>query len=127
MNESLKTKYIAEEIGEGHCVHSDRQSGKTTALMQHIHGRHAGDAIVITINWSLSRMFEGYYRETYPKDHVPHVFGAEGAASAICGSLDAVYCDEWFLFPPKVQKFLRDSGRVKGAVGTLPPVAKVPL
>ena len=73
MRESIEA--IKAELGKGCVVYRERQTGKTTALMEYIHGCAplSADIIVVVCNLNEAYCFAHLYRELYPRDGQPCV------------------------------------------------------
>ena len=118
---------IRKELEPGYAVHAERRTGKTTALLAEIHIEHKGKAIIIAHHQESAERISYIYREAFPQDETPLVAGPVRAMITLLGTNLPVYVDEWWLLPEKAQKELKDSGRIKGAVGTVPHLAKIRL
>jgi hypothetical protein len=118
---------IRKELEPGHAVHAERRTGKTTALLAEIHTQLRGRAIIIAHHQESAERISYIYREAFPQDEIPLVAGPVRAMVTLLGTNLPVYVDEWWLLPEKAQKELKDSGRIKGAVGTVPHLAKIRL
>jgi len=119
------TAEIEKKIEPGYCVHSERQTGKTVALLNLIHRLHKGGVLVVALNQDQSHRIKRMYIEMFPNDFLIQTCSYE--SFRLDGHDTPVYCDEWFRFSEKAQDELRLSGRVKGAVGTVLPVQKFRL
>lgn len=118
---------ILGKIEPGVCVHSERQTGKTTALMRCVHDRHRGGACIVAMNPAMAEMIKNEYRIAYPNDLMPDVVPPSRVMNIIEGRNDPIYIDEWWNLGLRTQWNLKNTGRVHGAVGTLNPVTAIPL
>ena len=134
-------KQIKSQLREGHAVHAERQSGKTSALLEYAHEltRHPTMPVIgfLTPDYNMSRCVEGLYRvrylgETdcgygYVAPRVPRVFFcAAHEHHRLSGLTSTVVVDEWWMVGDKVRRELLPY-RIIAAVGTIPAYAQVPL
>jgi hypothetical protein len=106
-------------------VHFGRQRGKTSALLHAIYERELGQAILIVLNGLGERRMMAEWREMLKDEtrwhvHDPKIIATPGAIRSLMGTSDPIYCDEWFQYLQELREALRHSGRVAGAVGTVP-------
>jgi len=118
---------IRKELEPGYVVHAERRTGKTTALLAEIHTQLRGRAIIVAHSALMADIIEQRYKSAFPLDVKPIVTGPIRALEVIRGRDLPVYVDEWWLLPEKAQRELKDSGRIMGAVGTVPHLAKIRL
>lgn len=136
-------KQIKSQLREGHAVHAERQSGKTTALLEYVHELTQSDTVPIigflSPNYDLSRMVENRYRVRYLEEpdrgygyvfpRVPRVFFcAAHDHYKLSGLTSIVVVDEWWMVDEKTRRELIQGGyRIIAATGTIPAYAQVPL
>ena len=71
-----QTEKIKQAIREGKVVWSERQTGKTTAIMEVVHDDYQGKALVFVPNELLRGIFRRAYRDKYHGEPVPVVTAA---------------------------------------------------
>ena len=117
---------LLEYIGPGVVVHADRGVGKTEALLSVVYRDTGGEAVIVTINQCIPRISQRY-KCMYCLDGESGttafpIFVANPELNLIPSSLP-IYCDDWWLLPAALRRSLAHSGRVAGAVGSLPGLA----
>lgn len=66
--DSIKAKLRDESL-----VTRDRQTGKTTALLEYVHERCAGKCFIIVPRLNVANFTSDNYRKRYPEDEKPRV------------------------------------------------------
>lgn len=132
---------IRESLREGMAVHCERQSGKTTALLEWVHElveadreRRIGYA---SMNMEQSERAAHLYRARWPDyrvykpgslrqpERVLFVTGYE--PNRLRGQALDVVVDDWWMLTDKAQDELRRYFKVIAAVGTIPAYSAVRL
>lgn len=73
LEQDNSVKSIKTELASGKLVTRDRQTGKTTALLEFVHEHDPANMIVICCNYPTKGLIERRYREMFPKDKWPSV------------------------------------------------------
>jgi len=136
-------KQIKSQLREGHAVHADRQSGKTTALFEYVHELTQSNAVPVigflSPNYNMSRCVEGLYRVRY-QEKIDRGYGyvsprftrvlfcAAHDHLKLNGLTSTVVVDEWWILGDQTRReLLQGELRIIAAVGTIPAYAQVPL
>lgn len=111
------------------CAHSDRATGKTTALVQFIAERHLvvhpdKKVGVIVPNTQVGKLFERQFKEQFPTVRLPLLFvvgdNDQQAISQVQGSeVEEVYAEEMFMMRFRTIDMLEQMGVFVCGVGTL--------
>ena len=109
----------------GLMIHSERRTGKTTALIQHIREQHAGAVAVVCPNGRQAEEFRYRYREMYPMEVAPFVLGPTEIHD-LDGRNLTIYADEWPSLSDRAKSELRQRG-IRGAVGTIEGPRLLPM
>ena len=116
---------LVDKIQPGVAVHIARRQGKTNALLWTIYEREQGQAILVVLNGMHEKRMRDAWKVLVEKEemfpiHDPKFIGAPNSPRQLEGTSLPVYCDDWFEYFPEVRRALAESGRVAGAVGTIP-------
>jgi hypothetical protein len=118
MRESVEA--IKAELGKGEVVVRNRQSGKTTAILEFIHENDPGYMVLVVCSPVIKDHTKRKYREFYPNDDQPVVVSIhQVSAMDVLGSNRCWVTDE--VWPQAVIRKARGYAHAKylGGVGTL--------
>lgn len=96
----------------------NRQTGKSTALIEFVHDHHGAEAVVICADNKTAGMMARLYNQKFPNEELPVFCGPFLADRCIRGNAKKIFIDEPHLVPFKVLVDISDSGRLEGAVGS---------
>lgn len=109
----------------GLMIHSERRTGKSTALMQHIREQHSGIAAVVCPSALNAEQFLLRYEQMYPMEKYPVVIGPTRIHDLQGRSLP-IFVDEWPSLSERAKADLRAEG-VRGGVGTIEGPSILPM
>ena len=129
---------IREKLLPFTAVHGERQTGKSTALLQAVSENDYGRAIIVAMNHNMVRELAYRWQSMYQparfgstgrstEEPYPRFISADNVHRALEGSRVPFYVDEWWMLPMQVREKLIESGRLKAAVGTVPHGEQIPL
>lgn len=121
----MRSDLIEEKIAPGVVVHSERRTGKTTALADFIYKHHNGNALVMCHDKQAAEHFYDAYRKRFPERERPIVLSPSMVVECRGNDLP-LYIDEFWLLSSKIQQQVKDYG-IAGAVGTVPALAVLPI
>lgn len=124
---------VFDRLGPGKVVIAERQSGKTTALLQYVAKVTQGRLKIGFV--SINEQMSDYAQKSYEK---MLSVGAEGNPTGILfvtpaclyrlrGWTNRIVVDEWFLLDRRKRSQLKDEYTILAAVGSLPSVCEVSL
>ena len=88
MRDSIDSiKAELESGGARGIVARERQSGKSTALLEFVHEHDPANMIVVCCNWQMRQFMKGRYKTTFPNDPIPYFVSIQNVKdSDICGT-----------------------------------------
>ena len=129
---------IRSRLAPGRVVHCERNTGKTTALLEWVHDvlpeKGVRSVGFITHDWNSARRLEVEYERRWPEPRdgfnensisVKFVPGHE--ITRLLGFASEVVVDEWWKLREEDQRALRLNWEVLAAVGTLEELMSVPI
>jgi hypothetical protein len=132
-------RQIKAAVAPGQAIHCERQSGKTTALLEWVHDlveKTPTRVGFVTHDWQTSHRIEAGYNLRWPQvehrnsmlPHVPAVlFMPAHALERLRGLTREVVVDEWWLLREEDRRELARNWQVIAAVGTIRAYSAVPL
>lgn len=128
-------RQIKENLREGHAVHAERQSGKTTALLEYICDNMillACNVAFVSANMDMSmrakNLFESTMEPLEKGRMVPLVrFISSNNLEKLRGRAMSLVVDDWWLVSEAARRDMVDNFKILAAAGTIPLYSSIPL